>query len=325
MPTIQTRGSLSDLGREGLGPKFEQVFEQNLIKYDGRDVASKVFNFENTSDSVIRTTGLTGYGYLSEFDEGAPVPEVSNTKTFETLYNIRDYGGLVNVTDDYLQDHVKLGAALDEMANLAAAADITEVRSSFQILNAGFGTSATSQGTSIHRYNSEALYSATHARADGGATQSNTSTLVLTELNLETVRLALVKQLTDIGQPIMNMGTLMLVVPDDLEKNAVIFTESESRPTTANNDINFYRGRINVISSRWLNAAFGGSATQWFLVSSLLIKGAYASPLKVFRKGGPQYHELPIDKSLNRAFAVKNRYAVGNSDWRGTAGSQGTG
>lgn len=323
MALLQNRASLGELGREGLGPKFEQVMEQNLIKYDGREVASKIFAFLNTDKAIVRTTGLTGYGFLSQFTEGDPVPEVSNTKTFNAVFTVQDYGGAVTVTRDCLQDRQKLGEALDEMANLAKTADISEVRSAFQILNGGFGTSVNVQGTSLNRYNSEALFSATHARADGGSSQSNTSTLTLTELNLETRRLALVKQLTDIGMPIMNMGEIILIVPDDLEKNAVIFTESEYRPNSANNDINFYRGRISVLSSRWLNSDFGGSATQWFLLARL---NGIDSPLRVYRKGGPQFEKLsPESRTLNEVFAVVNRYAVGNAEWKGASGQQGTG
>lgn len=324
MSNVQTRSTLADLGREGLGPKFEQVFEQNLIKYDGRAMASKIFAFLNTDLTVLRTTGLTGYGYPTEFNEGSPFPEVVNTKTFETLYSIRDYGASVTVTDDYLQDRQKLGSALSEMANLAKTIDLGEVRSAFMILNGGFGTAATVQGTSIHRYNSEALFSASHARADGGTAQSNISatSIPLTELNLETGRLALVKQLTDIGQPIMNMGSITLVTPDDLEKSAVIFTESEGRPNTANNDMNFYRGRIDVLSCRWLNSDHGGSATAWFLIASL---SGMDSPLRVYRKGGPRFEEAqPEPRTWDRVFAAKNRYAVGNSEFKGTWASQGS-
>lgn len=324
MSNIQTRSTLADLGKTGLGPKFEQVFEQNLIKYDGRKIAEKLFAFMNTDRATFRTTGLTGYNYMVEFNEGDPFPELINVKTFQTLYSIRDYGGAVTVTDDYLQDHEKLGMALDEMANLAASIDISEVRSAFQILNGGFGTSTKVNGTTLHRYNSEALFSATHARADGGSSQSNTSanSIPLTELNLETLRLSLVKQLTDIGQPIMNMGRLTLAVPDDLEKNAVIFTQSSLRPTTNNNDMNFYRGRIDVLSSRWLNGEQGGSTTAWFLIANL---PGMASPLRVYRKGGPRFEEAqPESRTWNKVFAAKNRYAVGHSEWKGAIASAGS-
>lgn len=323
MPNIQTRSTLGDLGKVGLGPVFEDIFDQNLVRYQGMDIASKIFSFLNTDKAVIRTTGLTGYNLPTEFQEGEPFPEVSNIKTYETLYTIKDYGSAVTVTYDCLDDREKLGKKLDEMANLSASIGPQEAKASFQILNGGFSTAATYNGTSIARYNSEALFAASHTRADGGTAQSNysASSIALTELNLETGRLALMKQLADNGLPILDMGVINLVVPDDLIKNAVIFTNSQLRATTANNDLNFYQGRINAISSRWLNSNVGGSSTAWYLIAKV---ANMPSPLRVYRKGGPRFNEAqPEARTWNKVFAVMNRYAVGYSDWRGTWGSAG--
>lgn len=328
MANLQTRATLGDLGKRGLGPDFEDVFEQNISRYQGRDVAEKIFSFLNTDKSILRTTGLTGYGLPEEFEEGDPFPTTVNVKTAETKYTIRDYGKAVEVTDDAAKDRVKLGKKLDEMANLARGVDMQEVKAAFANLNGGFVTTAKINGVSLHRYNDEATFSATHARADGGPSQSNVSAgaIALTELNLETLRLQLVKQLTDNGLPLVDLGALMLVVPDDLIKNAVIFTQSQYRPTTANNDLNFYassNGKIDAIGARWLNATSGvtGSATAWFLLSRL---SGMDSPLRVYRQGGPEFQWSERDsKTWNRTAAVKHRYAVGNSEWKGMVASAG--
>ena len=135
----------------------------------------------------------------------------------------------------------------------------------------------------------------------------------------------MIKQLTDNGLPILDMGAINLVVPDDLIKNAIIFTQSQYRATTTNNDLNFYQtttGRINAISSRWLDATNGGSATAWFLIASI---PGIASPLRVYRRGGPRFlEESTGDRTWNKVFSVKNRYAVENSEWKGTYASAGT-
>lgn len=315
MSNIQTRSTLGDLGKRGLGPKFEQVFEQNLVKYTGKDVAAQIFSFENTDMPVSRDTGLTGFGLLQHFNEGSPYPSDVNIKLFETVYTIRNYGKSVEVTEDCLEDRERLGAKLDEMAQIARMVDVTEVKAAFQILVGGASTAQTSNGFYIDRYNGEELFTASHTRADGGTAQSNVSAsnIALTETNLETGRLALIKQLTDRGLPVMDMGTITLVVPDDLEKNAVIYTDSELRPSSANNDINFYRGRIGVISSRWLNSENGGSATAWYLKANL---PGMNSILKVKRQGGPRMYDRPEDaKTGNLTFAVKHKFTVGYSHW----------
>ena len=137
MSIIQTRATLGDLGKRGLGPDFRDVFDQNLVRYDGMEIAQRIFSFENTDDPTFRTTGLTGFGLLEEFEEGEPMPETTNIKTFETQYTIRDYGKDVTVTDDCLKDRVRIGKKLDEMAGLAKSAEITPVKGAFQILNGG--------------------------------------------------------------------------------------------------------------------------------------------------------------------------------------------
>ncbi|MDP1729387.1 MAG: hypothetical protein Q8L27_04245 [archaeon] len=167
MASIQTRATLGDIGKKGLGPVFEDVYQQNLLAYDGMKTAQKIFSFMNTDKSVLRTTGLTGYSLPEEFEEGSPFPETTNIKTYETLFTIRDYGKAVTVTDDCIKDREQLGGKLSEMANLSRAVEIGTVKSAFQILVGGFVTTAKINGTSLHRYNDEALFSASHARADG--------------------------------------------------------------------------------------------------------------------------------------------------------------
>ncbi|MHA1305184.1 MAG: hypothetical protein ACTSPI_15910, partial [Candidatus Heimdallarchaeaceae archaeon] len=131
---IQTRGTLGDLGKKGLGPKFEDVFDQNLIKYEGRENVRRIISFIPTDKSRVRTTGLTGYGFLTEFEEGSPIPQTENIKTFDTVYDIRDYGGRVIVTDDLLEDKEEgLQDKLDEFAGLARLADITPHKHAMQI------------------------------------------------------------------------------------------------------------------------------------------------------------------------------------------------
>lgn len=320
---VQTRATLGDLGKKGLGPAFEDVFYQDLASYDGMKIAERVFSFVNTSKATLRTTGLTGYALGELFDEGEPIPETQNIKTYETQYNIDDYGKAVTVTDNALKDREVMAKKREEVSMLAKSAELTVAKGAFQILNGAFATSATKNGFKLYRYNDEALCSASHARADGGTAQSNLSAtgITLTELNLETGRLALVKQLTDIGTPIMDMGMINLVVPDDLEKNAVIYTGSQLRATTANNDLNFYRGRMNVICSRWLNSELGGSSTAWFLIART---PNMPSPLRVYRNGGPEFNESEREsRTWNRVFAYKNRFALGNSEWKGVWGSAG--
>ena len=130
--------------------------------------------------------------------------------------------------------------------------------------------------------------------------------------------MALIKQLTDNGLPMVDSGAITLVVPDDLEKDAVIFTGSQKRATTANNDLNFYIGRINVISCRWLNSTFGGSATKWHLTAG-------GARLKLYIRQQPDYLETTDGNNWNHTYSVMMRAAAGFSGWQKTWHSLGDG
>lgn len=324
--STQMRSTLGDLGQRNVGPEFEQVFNQTDFVYAGKEVASKIFSFLNVDKSTFRTTSVTGLPYLKRFDEGTPMPEALNIKSFETAWDIDDNGLGVTVTDDCIKDRVKLGAKLEEFKLLSSSVPRSETQSAFQILNGGFVTTATINGTKLARYNAEALFSTSHARADGGSALSNVSAgaITLTELNLETGRLALVQQLSDIGLPIMDMASIMLVVPDALQKIARIITQSTLRSNTNNNDLNFYNsvdGKIDVITSKFLNANVGGSATAWFLVARM---PGLESVLRVYRDGAPEFkQELTADRTWNQFFGVKDRRIAGNAEFRTTWASAG--
>lgn len=78
-----------------------------------------------------------------------------------------------------------------------------------------------------------------HPRKDGSTAQANTfptatTQLTLTDTNLETARISVMRQLDDRGKPTRSgSGKLVLVVPPELEKTAIIITKSEKRSGTA--------------------------------------------------------------------------------------------
>ena len=61
----------------------------------------------------------------------------------------------------------------------------------------------------------------------------------------------------------------VLLVPSALYKKAIEITESALMADSANNNINVYRSAygITVYTSIYLDNAFGGSDTAWFLLS----------------------------------------------------------
>ena len=320
-PTIETRAVFGDLAQRGAIAKFADVFDQSLMVADNLEVLQKVFKVENTTDSIIRDTSVVGLGLFSEVSEGDAYDEDSNMVGYETVYTVKNLGKTVTVTKNRIEDS-DYKRELDTFRHAAVAARLTKAKYIFNVLNGSRTTAVTNNSYTLYRMaDAVALASVSHPRRDGGTAQSNASAtgVTLTELNLETGRLALVKQLTDRGLPIEFMGKVTLVVPDDLEKDATIFANSNLRPTTANNDLNFYEGKIDVLSSKWLNSANGGSSTAWYLVDQNIAQ------LKLYIRQDAQFYSTVEAKTRNVINDIDLRLAAGHSDWRGTWVSAGDG
>ncbi len=112
-------------------------------------------------------------------------------------------------------------------------------------------------------------------------------------------------------------GRMILLVPDSLEKTAMIITKSTKRASTANNDLNIYDGIATVISTKWINSQNGGSDTAWFLIDSMY------SPFIFYKRRGIQTSVYMDNKNKNTIYDISARWQVGNKNWRGVVGSKG--
>lgn len=320
---LETRARFGDLARSGAIARFTDVFNQALQQYDGMEEVSKIFKVQKTNVSEIRDVGIAGLDLLKEIREGTSYPTDANLVAYETDYSIQKLGVEVEVTEEAIDDS-EYGAQLDRFKALAITAMKTKAKYAMNILNAGFTLTDQVNGFTVHRYaDTRRLFSTLHTRKDGGSDQSNASGtgITLTETNLETGRIALVQQLTDRGLPMEFLGRIALVVPDDLAKTATILAQSELRPSTANNDINFYKGLlVDVLVSKWLNATgSNGSTTRWFLIDQNFTQ------LKLYVKQDPQFWQDREPFTRSHIFGVSLRAAAGHSDWRGSWASQGDG
>ncbi|MCR4279278.1 MAG: Mu-like prophage major head subunit gpT family protein [Candidatus Zambryskibacteria bacterium] len=162
------------------------------------------------------------------------------------------------------------------------------------------------------------LASTLHPRADGGTAQSNASAsgIALTEVNLNTGLMAMSGQLDDKGMMI-SMRANVLVVPPALEKTAYEITKSTLRSDTADNDANYYSGKLKVIVWDWLSAAAGGSDTAWFLLDSA------QHELNYYWRIRPEFKQDNSFDTGMALFKVRMRASSGWSDWRGFWGSKG--
>ena len=143
------------------------------------------------------------------------------------------------------------------------------------------------------------------------------TTADLAEDSLEDAMVRMRATLDDKGQ-LMMIRPDTLVIPPALEKEARILLNSQQRVGTANNDINPYKGMLNIVVWDYLGSAAGGSDTAWFLLDSSMHR------LTWFNRSdrgveGPDYD---FDTKTAK-WSVVVRNSVGFTDWRGVFGSKG--
>jgi len=120
-------------------------------------------------------------------------------------------------------------------------------------------------------------------------------------------------------------GNLILMVPESLDKEAVIITGSQKRSDTTDNDLNWYQGKFAVLVNPFIGSDItdlsgnSGSDTAWYL----LAKGV--NGLTFIYDQRPIYDSWE-DKDKD-AFYFKVYFSCKATwkNWIGTWGSKGDG
>lgn len=316
--SIQTVSSLGDLAK-GVDARFLEVFDENESAYISR--LKSIFKVKSSDKAREQTKLKAGLGLLQKKTEGDVVPRTNQQFAYQTEFIPDTYAKGVTVTMEELQDR-DWTDKLDEFKDLTLSSRLSEEKAMAQVLNGAFATTVAVNGFDISFLNDAVpMCSTVHPRYDGGSSQSNASStgITLDDDNLETARLAVINQLTDDGTPVSIMDRFMLVVPPALEKTAQQITGSELVIDTANNNVNIYKGKIDVMSVNWLGAAHGGSDLAWFLI----VPGQ--SKLMFIDRLSPTFDMNVDGNTKDRSYDVLARWSVGYSDWRYTWGSKGDG
>ena len=166
-----------------------------------------------------------------------------------------------------------------------------------------------------------ALQVSNHTREDGGTALSNTQTGVLNEANLETGLVSIEEELDGRGE-IIDIEPDTLLVPPQLEKEALILMKSTGRVSTANNDVNVYNGRLAVKVWKRIGSAAGGSDSAWFVLDSKMAKDG--SGLNVKFRVRPEVGRETVDEETHvHKWVGYMRFVIAFTDWRSVYGSTG--
>lgn len=314
---MESRSNWTDLIPD-VGLKIAEVFDQGDELYSSG--IGSLLHMKDGEGAQKNYTGKTGFGRLKKFADGEDIPAASRYKTYTTKVIYNNYGEYVSVTANQISDR-DFESELNEMKDLSRAANESVDVSGAQLFNGAFATTTTVNGFEMSWYgDGKPLCSTIHPTVvPGGSTQSNASStgIVLTHDNLETGKLALNLQQTDNGLPLTLAGRMTLVTSLNNEKEALEIANSDGQPQNANNAINVFKGKVDVVTSPYFDTTNGGLNSQWFLTNQARHK---------------LYHETRQEKVLNQdtnilnkvvTFTVDARWADCALEWKGVWGSKG--
>lgn len=142
--------------------------------------------------------------------------------------------------------------------------------------------------------------------ADAGSTQANEGTLALTKDNVRTTRQAHMALADDRGD-ILNIMPDLLLVPPELEDDALVIVRSVLDPNTGNNAINPQSGRFAVATWHYL-----ADANAWFMIDT----GRMKRDLIWYERIPVEFGREEDFDTLQAKFRAYMRYSRGFRDWR---------
>lgn len=296
-----------------LDPAFRKAYGDEIRQLPA--IGMTIFNVDTSVKNIEKDTSATGLSKLVLTTESQAISYEDEVEGYNVTYTHKKFTKGTSVSQELWEDD-QFGVMRRKPQDMAYAKVRTQEQFAADIFNNGF----TAGGGGLAPFtgpDSLALFSAAHTREDGGATQSNTITSDLSEDAIENALVTMRQTLDGKGQ-LMLVQPDTLLVPPSLEKEANILMNSIQRPGTTNNDVNAYKGRLNVQVWDYLGSAAGGSDTAWFIYDRKVHQ------LNWFNRSdrGLEGPDWDFDTKTAR-WSTVCRWSAGWSNWRGIYGSKG--
>lgn len=333
------------------------VKNYNLVSTDPMALSLFTSVADMTSEgqrAVWRHVGTTGVQTMGGRIAGGVYPDVSFIRTYETAVydpNSQLAGRFIVPEEREMKEAREYKDVLNRASKLMYEIDRYNMLDPFEVFNLGFTATSSLPSRFFVRGNlgldgnntalNERLFSTSHARADGGATQSNVAQSGSNCLSLNYANYWTAKELgasftDDVGKPFPRFGgktAILVPVKNGLGLTAQTIEKSEWKPGVTDNDVNIVKGEFSeIITSPYLNDSFyipGASSTtnlqgyQWFLVDE-------SNRDPQIGTGLVRIDFVPLESRVERdiytdsiVYKIKEEYVYGFADWRGTIASLG--
>jgi len=267
------------------------------------DMVSQLFGMEKSNKAVEYDLGIGGLGDLEEFTGTIPYSDFN--QQYRTSYTHREWVKGIKIERKLVDDDL-YSVINKRPQQLALVARRTREKHGASVFNNAFNTTIFAGGDTL------ALCDTAHTYNGTSTTVGNEGTTSLSATAVEATRL-LGMALTDETDNLMDVMYDTILVPPALEETANIIVKTDRDVGSAQNDINFSKGRYKVLVWNRLS-----DSNNWFMMDSRY--------MKMFLKW---FDRIPVEFNKDKDFdtyvskwSCYTRYGYGFSGWQWIYGSQ---
>lgn len=284
-----------------LDPGLRKIFMDEFGQPDS--TIDKLYGVEKSSKAVEYDLGIGGMGDLEEFNGTIGYDDFK--QQYRVSYTHREWVKGIKI-ERKLVDDDQYNVINSRPKLLAMVARRTREKHGMSLFNNAFNTTVFAGGDGL------SLCNDAHTFVGTSSTQDNLLTAALSPTAVSSARLAMRDFQDDTGNLINVMGST-IIVPPELEQTAYEIINTEKQVNSANNNVNFLKGRYDVIVSDYLT-----DTDNWFMVDSKYMKMF----LKWFDRTPVEFNKDKDFDTYVSKWSVYNRYSYGFSDWRWILGNQ---
>lgn len=237
-------------------PGLRRVFDLQIASYTEAAKREVLFTIDTSAKAVETDQAIGGLGQDDwNFEDSQQVQYDAVAAGYDANYTHREFAKGLLIRRKFLDDNLYPAAGLPtqitrKVKKLADAAFVIRELSAAEVFrNAHTGSGRSATGFLIPGPDGQALCSASHPLGpNDGATLSNTSTAALSVSAIKTDR-ANARRWTDDRGNITPVRLSELVVPPELEDDALVIARSLGLPGSADNDANVTGARITEVHS----------------------------------------------------------------------------
>ena len=256
-------------------------------------------NFAPTSASDIEEhASIGGLGRFEKKTETGAADKDETTQQYKRQWTHEQYALEIELSRTFVDDQkwqmlseygMELGRAANRSVEEDGAKPFTDAF----------------DGNSVLCEDGLSLCNDAHVNVDGGNSQDNSGTNTLGVAGLKTTDIAM-RKTTDYRGKRIKITPDLLLVPLDLQEEALQLTMALQKPGSANNDVNTFRGTGLIV---WEELT---DTNAWFRIDSALMR----QHNYFFMRTGLEYYGSRNQSTQVISMGGWMRYSYGPKDWR---------